>query len=296
MNAIDINGTTYSTPSSWNELTRKQLIRYCRIILRNITMVKAKMIMVSLFVGFWGWRRLNGIYKSERKRITRLLMTNKIELDDYNYLVAQLDEQIYHLQNSVNFLFADIQLTRWLIPTIRCGWFGPVLCGPANEMRNSSFHEFGKADSHFLKYMKSKDTRELNQFIACLYRKPTGPSESSIKWNGDIREPFNEHTVSKRSELIKRISLPVKQAIITNYIGVRSNIVKKHPHVFVSDDSKKKEPDPNGLLRIIPHLGQIVQNDLIARSELYSVLYNMEQSEINRIKQEAEMEKIRKKS
>jgi len=299
VNTVEINAwKVLYIPEKWNELNRKQFLFWSKTVLRPITREKAKILIVSYFLGFRAWFRLNRIYKKERRRISNLFMTDKITREDYDRMSKELYEQIFFLGNTTRFLFEPADLTNWLLPSIRCGVFNlGKYYGPSNEMRNSSYLEFAKADAHFLKYMDNqKAANELLQFISCLYRpRKSDYSPTAADWDGDIREPFNEHNYKARSKDMSYLPAHVKQAIITNYMGVRSSIVKKHPHVFVKEDSKKK-PDPHGLVKIIPHLGHIIHNDKIANSELYTVLYDMEQSEIQRIKQEEELEKLKSKN
>lgn len=292
MNKIAINENEILTASEWNELSCDEFKFYAKLILKKANVVHAKLLMISYLMGAKAWTNFKKLFDEETHRLKSLLMKDTITIERYNELSEELNCQLYFLQNSVNFLWDDIKLTKWKVPVI-----GKEYYGPSDEMRNSSFHEFAKADGHFIKYMKSNDVKELDLLIACLFRKAKAEiNTDAIGWNGDMREKFNEHTVSARADKLSHIHGYLKHAILTNYIGVRSFIVGRHPHVFVKNEGSKKEPDPYGLLKIIPALGRILQNEVIASSELYTVLYDMEMSEIDRIKAEAEAEKLRKKN
>ncbi|WP_273210794.1 hypothetical protein [Runella zeae] len=169
------------------------------------------------------------------------LLASNINKDDYLKL-----NQVQSLQLVAHFDFlldfVDLP-TKWYIDSIPIrhiikGKYMPlqVLHGPAERLKNVCFEEFIYAESYFSAYSKSKKESDLNMFCAILFR----PKTKAKKYNGDVREPFDRHSVEKRAEVIAKIDNAVKQAIVLNYVGAKSTFPKMYKWLFSSDEDQEK--------------------------------------------------------
>jgi hypothetical protein len=124
-------------------------------------------------------------------------------------------------------------LSRQLIPFVRSSPFNR-LYGPADALQNTSAAEWAFADTYLNSFLKTKNEKDLNMLIACLYR----PAGNKDKLN-DAREDFDLAKIEKNMLFTSKFNLEVKLAIAVFFIGCRNHIIEKFKPVFSGSNTKK---------------------------------------------------------
>lgn len=165
MTTIEIfeRGITRTIPSSWEEMTDKQV---CFVIKTHDECIRKRLSPLAFSVRVL--YHLLGIRYDWRNMLWEVMHPKKAELRNAN---------IYMLcDKCLGFLFAEdsMQLafsrTDNPLPIARAGRFSKQLIGPANMLQNLSFGEFRHAATAMNAFFKSKRIEDLDESIAFLYR------------------------------------------------------------------------------------------------------------------------------
>lgn len=117
---------------------------------------------------------------------------------------------------------------------------------PGENFKNTTFAEFLNAYTYFfqLMYDEDADREEISsKLIATLCRPATADMDKlSPTWSGDHREPFNEHVVDPRSELLTDINPGVLAGVIQYFLHELRWLYDTY-EIFEAP-SKPVEPDP----------------------------------------------------
>lgn len=165
MTKIEIpkTGRSVEIPSSWNEMTPEQ-IQY-------------------VFM-FYTDAQEKGISPLEFSiKVLYYLLDLRFDTGDAVFVKAHGDrimlfeENIYNLcDHCLGFLFADGDAAQLgfdsvvnPLPSVRIGWH--KLIGPADLLQNLSFGEFRQASAALDSFFRSKDTSDLDECLAFLYRR-----------------------------------------------------------------------------------------------------------------------------
>ncbi|MDO7853147.1 hypothetical protein [Hymenobacter convexus] len=237
MNTLQIGTTTKQVPSTWNEMTRRQLLQVLAHFYGTALNAGWRLEMLSLLTDF----QLPLLCALESDVLAQLLPLTDFVLSD------------------------DHRLTAQLLPTLRIPgrhWREGVTTwhGPRASFSNLTFGEFMFADTFFVQYhllgqrvrLNNRSTY-LDQFLAVLYRparrvtvaggmveqnaSPTDPD-----WNGDVRVPFNEHQLELRTPRVAALPEIEKLAVLTWYRGCRAQLAVEFPDVFAMADEDDKRP------------------------------------------------------
>jgi hypothetical protein len=248
MNQIVINGKSVMSPSSWNELSRKQLLFVSRLFHGQLTMIDFKLRALFNFIS----------------------ITQKIK----KYLHP---EDAYFLCETLDFLFEVVSLTRNLLPKLKSGLRTYV--GPSDAMKNCTFGEFTMANSLLDYFSSTKDQKYLDEMVAILYRPK--------KWfwfirklftdNQDARKRFANRTLKKRTEKMGNMDYNVKYCVFLFFSGILNSLPELYPYVYqMKGDSGGEE---NGWAYLIISLadGKTDNKSLetIMNSNLYNVLIGL---------------------
>lgn len=196
----------FQAPSQWNELTRKQLFAWCGIIRMSIPVELAMQAAVMLLY-----------------RIPVALMDSLNKTEAYD---AQL-------RLSLAFLMEGNTLTKNIIGNVRL--FLKRYHGPANRLANISVGEYRRTELYYQLYIKTGNKDLLRLLAATLFR----PAAKNAK--DDIREPLDELRINRRARLFQWLHPNWLHAILLQYEGCRSYIIKAHPKVF--RQPKRDTPD-----------------------------------------------------
>lgn len=228
METLQIGAITQRVPSTWNELTRKQLLRVLAELYAAKQPTGVRLRLLSLLTGF------------------RMPLLSGLPAD----VLAQLLPLVDFVTSETHYLTAQ------LLPTLKVPGrhvTEPVatLHGPRAYLSNVTFGEFMFADTFFLHYhLATKKHRLANRstildkFLAVLYRPgKRNPNPEAPDWNGDVRIAFNEYHLERRTPRLAPVPELEKLAVLTWYRGCRQQLATEFPDVFAVADEDEKSPE-----------------------------------------------------
>jgi len=231
METLQIGTITKQVPSTWNELTRKQLLRV-----------------------------LAELYSADRpgRRLRLLALLSGFPLPQLASLSIVTLAQLLPL---TDWLSSDQhRLTAQLLPTLHIAgrhlserpttWYGP-----SASFSNLLFGEFIFADTFFVLYTLRGQEQLLDQFLTVLYRPVRrDASPERADWTGDVRLPFNEHQLESRTPRVAKVPPIQKLAVLAWYRGCRAQLAQEFPDVFVA-----AEQDAGAGARQAPDWGRVLR-------------------------------------
>lgn len=194
---VELNNKWYSIPTTWNDLTGKQLVNVLLVCNRNHTLLVAQ---VQLF------KILTGI------RWLKLWWWGPAEIDDKLYLV--------------NWVFEENSLTKNLLPKYQ-GFYGP-----ADNFGNLQICEFIFTEQFYQQYKEEGNIEYFNTLIAILYRPAKKGYNKHRNEEGDIRESYNDNVTALYARKVACWPSAVKEAILFWYEGCRASLINNNPDVF----------------------------------------------------------------
>ena len=244
MNQVEIDGKTYSMPSDWNELTRKQVVFVSRLFQGHLCMADFKLRALFDFLS---------IRPKIKKRIH--------------------PEDAYFLCESLDFLFKEVSLTRNLLLVIRTGWWKFI--GPSDAMMNCTFGEFTMANSMLDAFSKTKEQKYLDEMVAVLYRprKWFWFIRKDLTDNQDPRERFVNRSLKKRCSRIASVDYDIKYSVFLFFSGVLNSLPVLYPHVYQQKGDAGSED--NGWASLIISLADGKTDDKSLETVMNSNLYNV---------------------
>lgn len=238
---ISIGNISYTAPSNWNELSKKDILAAGKYLPRiSITHAlegtqKDKRATQSIFKQHLSMRLL-GIPKSVWQKLNSF--------------------QKVDLMHTLSWVYEDITLTKQVLPH----FYNKKACfvGPSSKLSNITFEEFITAERALFQFTQKPSKEHLIDLVAVLYRQKSSVDPSSSNFNGDERQPFNIHTVNQRSKALQTMGIDTAFSIYFFYLGCKNYIAKKHPHVFTkpatSPKKKKTKQKPTAWGEIIIEL------------------------------------------
>ena len=201
----------YSIPECWNELTKKQLLAFCRYgqVLGNAEQARVVLLHKML-------------------RIPPVAIARLLENPSGRTKLAQITELL-------NFLYETNDLTINLQAALKTGrgYGAPIWYGPSDNFTNLRWNEFIVADHYFVAFVKTKNPAMLDYLLATLYRPNRQDyNPDSPDYGGDRREDFNQHTLERRVRTMAKVSNTKKSAAYCFYAGCRLELVKDYPDIF----------------------------------------------------------------
>lgn len=254
METLQIGTFTRQVPSTWHELSRKQLLRLLPLVYAP----------------------------AQPDRRLRLLAA----LSDYPLpLLAGLPPLVLgHLLPLVDWLSSDQhRLTDQLLPRLTVPGRVPgrplTWHGPAGQLANLLFGEFIFADTFFVLYCQHAHGEYLDKFLTVLYRPARpGAGPEAPDWTGDVRLAFNEYQLEARATRVARLSHAKKLAVLTWYRGCRAQLADEFVDVFAVAETTsraKEAPDWSRVLRKLSG-GAFGPVDQTARQPLRLVLAELQ--------------------
>lgn len=191
-----------SIPENWNEMSQKQVKRICQLL------YAPKM----------------DIYRFRILAVKHIFSLSWLQ-------ILMIRERLVDLFQFVKFIEDANLLTRNPYPSIKIGFI--KLYGPLGDFSTLKAEEWTEADTAFMEYNQSREDKDLDRFLAVLYRprqKDMGPDHP--KWQGDYRLPYNEHTVNYRAKILAKLDKSVKTVIVTWYMACRTEWETVFERVF----------------------------------------------------------------
>ena len=253
MNQVVIDSIQRTMPSTWNELTKKQLLFVAGMFHKGLSIVDFKVTTLYEFLS---------VKSKDFKRINA---------DDGYYLCKTLD-----------FILDEVTLTKNMIPTLRRGI--TTFYGASDGLLYCTFGEFTWAHTRFEQYVKDKSPSALNELVAILYR------PKKFGWfirryfteSTDPRVRFKERTFKKRALKMAKVDPLIKYCVFLFFSGCMNSLPKQFPNVYrQKEDSIESE---HGWISLIISLADGKTDnkslDLIVNSNLYNVFLGLEHQSI----------------
>jgi hypothetical protein len=244
MNQIVIDGKSFSSPSAWNELSRKQLLFVSRLFHGKLSMVDFKLRAMFNFIS---------ITKKIKKRLH--------------------PEDTYFLCETLDFLFEQVSLTRNLLPKLKTGL--STYIGPSDAMKNCTFGEFTMANSLLDSFCSTKDQKYLDEMVAVLYRpkKWFWFIRKNFTDNQDSRKKFVNRSLKKRYGIMASVDYHVKYSVFLFFSGVLNSLPGLYPYVYQQKGDSGSED--NGWASLIISLADGKTDDASLETIMNSNLYNV---------------------
>lgn len=209
-----------SIPTSWNQLTGRQLVNVVRTFLSS----DKDHLRIRLFwdlVTFRWWK-----------------------LRDWLMIYRLMQVPDYELAPHADFLLGkDPKLSAWVLTRYRS------LFGPNTSMSCVSWQEFTIADTFYLRYRQTREQKYLHLLCATLYR-PAGKKAhhkpGHPDYAGDRRREFNSNIPDRHIEKISQWPQHWHEAVLINYEGIRRQIEQEFPYVFSEDNDQQVIQGPKG--------------------------------------------------
>ncbi|MDD4554026.1 MAG: hypothetical protein PHP04_07495 [Bacteroidales bacterium] len=244
MNQVQIDNIYKLLPSTWNELTREQLLYVSGLFTSKLPLIEFRMKALFEFLSV------------KRKLLKRVA-----------------PEDAYVLCESLDFLNKEVTLTRNLLPVLKTGL--KKYYGPTDAMVYCTFGEFTLACSALDDYQKTGEEQYLDQLVAILYR-PQKFCWSIGKYFTDIQDPrakFMNRTLKRRVGKLRSIDHCEKYSVYLFFNGVLNSLPALYPYVY----SQKDETDSQdtGWASLIISLADGKTDDKSLETVMNSNLYNV---------------------
>jgi hypothetical protein len=243
-----------TVPTSWNMLSKRQLLFVCRLYLAKISIEE---FLLRAFLYLANVKALNakdGRFWFSHKRTLFIL-------DAY---------QLHEFSLSLKYLLEQSRLSVNLIPHIRL--FFVRHYGPMTKGYNLTLAEYIHASKAIYLFSKTSKFSYLDQLCAILYR-PSGKGSHS----GDKRRSFDDFKYTSDAWRFRLLSKRKRLASLLLFQGFQYEMQKAFPYLFPgkADDNTHSEPvDPAPhLLDTIQllNLGDITKDEKILNSLVWQV-------------------------
>jgi hypothetical protein len=251
---IYYNKTRIRVPESWNQLTRKQLVRLTDLLHKGL---HEDVVALEALRILWSKTKL---------QFYGLMRLWKPKVWD--------DLKVRALAHITWIFEKEVVLTEQLIPKYK------GLYGPAAEFNNLKMIEFHACEVYYHRYISDKDIVWLNRLVAVLYRPGKKKYNKKLDKDGDIREPFSEYISAYYADRCAKWSEAVKQSILTWYDGNRQMLIKFNQDVFSGkSDSKSNIADGMyGVIRAIAQSGIHGDFDKVSEMNVHKAVMEMRKS------------------
>jgi hypothetical protein len=232
MNTIQIRQISIPLPSSWEELSERNLL----FLAERFPLTPTRGFAWDFFIHLlnlparpqlaWAFARNIILSKRLTRQHGKMLMDaaennhhiEEDQLPEMDFFEQQLLMAIEELDN-FKWIFEKYSIEKCLLPKIRLRfktWYGPDWL-----LSNVTADEFDKADLFFLRFMQKKQEDDLHRLIACVWRpKAKKPSLD------DIREPFSEFRIEHHAAQIAKWPKKYRIACLLVYAGMRMAFVE----------------------------------------------------------------------
>lgn len=292
MHTLTINKHIIHIPSSWNELTKQQLIRMADFIVKfDLTYFKVLQILEVINLKLLKQKEVNldgeECFFCKINKETVLLSANDVKFisNHLSFLFKEITDK-----EDVKF-FVNSKLTKNLL--IHFPHKGLKYFGPAEALTNLYFSEYIHALTNYVRYCKTQEIKHLDKLVAILYRKKKPFLFIRKKlpgYNGDVRRKFNDHFIDKNSKKLEKLHHKYKLAILWYFEGSLHFLKNKFANVFSGGEESDTEIFES-FLRLTDRLAKQdpTKNKEIRNTYLFEIMVNLDEAAI---KHEKELEYI----
>lgn len=243
-----LGATTYSVdaPTTWNELSKKQLIRIAILLFSNPE-------------------------NPYRFKISLLQIILGLKWHHFHIIGA---ERLIDLFPFIDFISNEINLTENKVTKLRIR--GIRFFGPIGDFSTLTGDEWTEADEAYIEFSQTQEESALNRMMAILFReRQKGMWPGHSQWMNDYRIEYSEGTVNNRITYMQRVPLPVKLAVLLWWKGCRREWEDVFERVF---QAKGEGPESFGWQETLLKLSGSEFGDLnnTQRTYMYKLMLKME--------------------
>ncbi len=247
MTIIELNKRLYTVPTTWDELSRKQLLEVSGVLYACKDNID------------------DGSYLQLFKTLTgmslfRFFSTKPIDMEDFLYLTFFLVTGDGPVKNIIK-------------------EYGELV-GPDDDFNNITGDEFVFSEDFYFAFINSKyeDLDGLNNLVAILYRHPKKNYDRKIDPDGDAREPFNQNVAIHNSRsIIKHLPIAFRVAVFHWYNACRKKMIAENPDVFTGGNGDTPKYGLLSMMRVIAESG--IHGDFDKVQKMYVKMWMMELNE-----------------
>jgi len=236
---------SYTIPGNWNELSKRQLLKVCKIMLDLPSRKQQLQILLALLPeGFFARLR---------------------------FALAPADQVQHWMVHLTRFIYEESpQLTNDILDSFR--YKRETYIGPKERFKNLTFEEFMVCEDILSRFRLHGEEEDLLQLVAVLYR----PVREIVeRHHRDIRQPFLHHHLESDTERLCGIKPELLKAVALCYTSFRLHLKDAFPQVFPK--KKVKELDTKGqswvpLVRAMAP--SVTEWEKVERLSVWVVLYD----------------------
>ena len=207
--SIIIESLDLSLPKSWKELSAKQFLYVCNLMLNENTPTEIHTKCFIYFTGITVLEHVNsGIWVClhEKKRFT---------ISDY---------EVQYFAKNLSFLTETITEVTPLSEIAGYKHIHP-------RFEGCPFKQWMAAENYYQAYIYTRDDVFLDKLCAVIYSVDNPESDQS----------FDDRDTNKRSKKFKKVPLIQKLTVFVMYAGLKDRLTKEFPYFFQKIDTKTNE-------------------------------------------------------
>jgi hypothetical protein len=176
-------------PTGWNEISTEQFIKVARVLSSGEPSFHGKIKLLWILSDL-----------PARKFVKIPIEETSSRFDQINWVTELIIEKAFfpHLN-----------------------WFFKKHNGPKDLLQRLTLNQFIYADLHLSNFLSSKDIKELDLLIACLFN-----------------NKFDPETYETHAKKFQRLHINSKQAILVNFTGMRTAFAQLYPACFNKSEEK----------------------------------------------------------
>lgn len=278
MTIVKFNKDKYLLPSSWDEMSTKDLMTLSSLFLISKDRYG---ILLKLALSILGMRVALRYSLCAPDRLYFLRDSHNYSAPHYFirkgfrklYLVNA--QQMAALTNTLSYIFTENTINPLLkinpFPELRLCFYRRLI-GPADGLTNITLAEFITAEIEREAWENRKSLYHMHRFLAVLWR-----PFSTNHHEGDPRAPLNQDTIQSRSKQISRLKPEIKQLMVWFYMGCLSFLQQKFDKVF-STDEHSNTSSFDGFMNLVNLLAKedLSKFENVRESPLYDALFNLQ--------------------
>ncbi|MGF7217478.1 hypothetical protein GGR92_003652 [Spirosoma lacussanchae] len=216
MQTIQFDGQAYQLPEAWQELDPNHLPELVQLVYFTPQTEETSHTLLRIVLGI------------RRKRWQTMMQTH------FGPKVGQRARRanaivLHTLKHQLRWLYTE-PIRQQPFTSLELD-FGLELLLPEAGFYTMSYGELTDAYIHFLVYIRQlvQGQKHLDLLVATLCRpRRAGNYQAAPDWNGDHREPYNEHQAKERAKLLAHVEPGYKMAVLLFFLGNMQQILERY--------------------------------------------------------------------
>ena len=232
MKIIYLNEKRFELPEEWSEVKESLLPDLVRLLFAEPAGGRVYHDILRRILGYTEkrWKSLMRHYfnpklSSEQRR------ANAVALSD---TLTQIAWMWYEPMSAKPYEYLLVDGVPWYLPEV--------------QFTNMSYGELTDAYIHFLAFVKQliPGDERLNLLVATICRPEREGNYHTPDWDGDKREPYNEHLAKQRAEAVSKLSYAQRVGVLMYFAGTQKNVLQLYDVHAEGIESAASEEDYPG--------------------------------------------------